>query len=544
MANKIWYNLRYDLPSGVVVFLIALPLCLGIALASGAPLMSGLIAGIVGGLVTGILSGSSFSVSGPAAGLTAIVLVAIQQLGNFEVFLCALVMAGLIQLIFGFLRAGIITAYIPGNVIKGMLTAIGIIIIMKQIPHAFGYDADSEGDFSFIEANGSNTIYSFLEPLAHIHTGAMIIALVSMAILLLWERPFMKKLKAIPGPLVAVLAGVALNRLFAQAGGKLALAGKQLVNIPSFDLTNISSVLVFPDFSYVTDKHVIATAFTIAIVASIETLLNLEAVDKLDPHKRTSPANRELKAQGVGNIVSGLLGGLPVTSVIVRSSANVNAGARSKASAVVHGLLLLVCTLSIPGLLNQVPLASLAAILLLTGYKLTKLSVFKEMFAKGKYQWIPFLVTVVAIVFTDLLTGVLTGLAVSAFAILMGNMKMPYYFHSKKYHEGEMIHIELAPEVSFLNRASIKLTLDKLPGNSTVWIDASNSSYIDYDVLELVREFRDVKAPDKGIDLYITGFKDKYMPDLPGNHVMIEKLKDIKFEMYHGRMAKPFIQTN
>lgn len=535
MSKNFWNNLRYDLPSAIVVFLIALPLCLGIALASGAPLLSGLIAGIVGGVVTGFLSGSNFSVSGPAAGLTAVVLVSIQKLGSYETFLAALILAGAIQLVFGFIKAGSLTAYIPGNVIKGMLTAIGIIIILKQIPHAFGYDADSEGDFSFIEANGSNTLYSFLEPLRHIHTGATLITLISIGILLFWESRFVGRLKIIPGPLVAVVTAIGINQLYPLLSDSLSINSKHLVKIPVIDFGNFLSVFTLPNFKEINNKDVIAVAFTLATVASIETLLNLEAVDKLDPHRKTSPANRELKAQGIGNMVSALLGGLPITSVIVRSSANVNAGARSKASAIIHGFLLLLCTFTIPVWLNKIPLASLAAILLLTGYKLTKISVFREMHNRGKYQWFPFVITIIAIVFTDLLTGVIAGLIVSAVSILWGNLKTPYYFYQKPNHERDIIHIELAQEVSFLNKASLKLTLEKLPSGSTVWIDASQSVYIDFDVLDIIKEFSTVKAPDKKIDLYLTGFKEKNL-NLPSqNRVLHENLKDLKSEMQRNK---------
>lgn len=535
MNPKFIANLKYDIPSGVVVFLIALPLCLGIALASGAPLLSGLISGIVGGIVTATLSKSPFSVSGPAAGLTAIVLTAITQLGRFDVFLVAVVVAGFLQLILGFIKAGSITAYIPNNVIKGMLSAIGIIIILKQIPYAVGFNEDAEGSLSFLEKNGHNTITSVIGPLMHVNIGPTILALISFAIILLWERPFMKKLAVVPGALVAVVMATVVGELFRITGSPLALTGGQLVSIPEMNgIKDFMAAMTFPDFSQIVKQDVIVASFTIAAVASIETLLNVEAVDKLDPLKRTTPPNRELKAQGVGNILSGLIGGLPITSVIVRSAANVNAKARSKTSAIFHGILLLVCTLAIPGLLNKIPLAALAAILILTGYKLAKISVFREMFSKGKYQWVPFMVTVVAIVFTDLLTGIIIGLTASVFAILRGNMKMSYYFHSEKHHDGEVIRIELAQEVSFLNKASIKNTLNHLPENSVVWIDASQSSYIDYDVLELIREFRDFRVPEKNIELHLTGFKEEY--DIENSKNVVSKaLLEVQDKMIDGR---------
>lgn len=547
MTKRFLDNLKYDIPAGVVVFLIALPLCLGIALASGAPLLSGLISGIVGGIITGYLSKSPFSVSGPAAGLTAIVLVAITQLGSFEVFLSAVVLAGVIQLALGFLKAGSITAYFPSNVIKGMLTAIGIIIIMKQIPYAVGYHEDSEGSLSFIEENGHNTISSMIGPLMHINFGPLIIALVSLFIILLWERPFMKKIAVIPGALVAVVVATMISEFFTSSVPSLALTDIQLVNIPLANgFKDFMSAVTLPDFSQVMRKDVLIAALTVAAVASIETLLNIEAVDKLDPLKRSTPPNRELKAQGIGNIISGLIGGLPITSVIVRSSANVNAQAKSKTSAIFHGFLLLVCTFSIPFLLNKIPLSALAAILLVTGYKLAKISVFKEMFKKGKHQWIPFVVTVVAIVFTDLLTGIITGLAASVFSILRGNMKMSYFFHRQEHQEGEAIRIELAQEVSFLNKASIKNTLNHLPENSTVWIDASHSSYIDHDVLELIREFRDYHAKEKSIDLHLTGFKEVYEIENSRN-VVSKDLQEVYSDMTRNNNnggTKPYVTTS
>jgi carbonic anhydrase len=511
MNKSVFGNLKQDFPASIVVFLVAVPLCLGIALASGAPFFSGLIAGIVGGIVIGVISNSHLSVSGPAAGLTAIVLASIIQLGAFETFLVAVVLAGVLQLILGFLKAGSIANYFPGNVIKGMLTAIGIIIILKQIPHAFGYDKNAEGNLSFFGTDGNNTFSALLEPLSKIHLGVTIITAVALTILILWEKPFMKKMRVVPGALVAVIVSVLLNTLFQAAFPTLAVSADHLVQVPvANSVSEFLGFFTFPDFSKAMNADVIMVAITLAAVASIETLLCIEAVDKMDPQRRITSQNRELKAQGIGNIVSGLLGGLPVTSVIVRSTANVNAGAKTKMSTILHGTLILVCAALIPFLLNKIPLGALAAILLVTGYKLAKISIFKQMFANGKYQWAPFMVTVIAIVFTDLLTGVGMGLVASIFAILLGNLKNSYYFHKKKHHEGEVIHIYLSEEVSFLNKASIKLTLDKLPENSDVIIDANKSNYIDFDVLELIREFKDIKAPQKGINCVLTGFKEKY----------------------------------
>jgi carbonic anhydrase len=511
MNKSLSANLKPDLSASIVVFLVAVPLCLGIALASGAPFFSGLIAGIVGGIVIGTLSNSQLSVSGPAAGLTAIVLAAITKLGAFEVFLAAVVLAGFIQLVLGFIRAGSIANYFPGSVIKGMLSGIGIIIIIKQIPHAFGYDKNGEGSFAFFEKDGNNMFSALLEPLSKIHFGVTIITAVSLVLLILWEKPFMKKAKMVPGALVAVIVSILLNALFQSVAPSLAVAKDHLVQIPvPSGINEFLGLFRFPNFSVILKSEVIITAVTLAAVASIETLLCIEAVDKMDPLKRVTNPNRELKAQGVGNIVSGLLGGLPITSVIVRSTANLNAGAKTKMSTILHGVLILVCVIVIPGILNMIPLGALAAILLMTGYKLAKLSIFKQMFANGKYQWIPFVITVLAVVRLDLLTGVALGLAANIIAILYGNLKNSYYFHKEKHNEGEIIHIRLSEEVSFLNKASIKLTLDHLPQHSTVLIDASTTRYIDFDVLELIKEFKEVKAPLNNIRCTLVGFKEKY----------------------------------
>ncbi len=511
--NNFWADLKYDLPAGLVVFLIALPLCLGIALASGAPLFSGMIAGIIGGLVVGFLSGSHTSVSGPAAGLTAVVLVSIQQLGSFEIFLLATVMAGIFQMALGFARAGMIANYFPSNVIKGMLTGIGIIIILKQIPHALGYDKDAEGDFAFFEQGGSNTFLTIWDTLTQfIHPGATVVALISIGIMLLWEKPAVKsKVGFVPGALVAVVVSVLVNQLLVSLGDPWGIRPEHLVTIPvASDASAFLAQFSFPDFSQWANPKVISVAFTICIVASIETLLCLEAVDKIDPHLRTSDPNRELRAQGVGNMLSGLIGGLPITSVIVRSSANVNANARTKSSTIIHGLFLLVCVALIPAILNMIPLAALAAVLILTGYKLAKISIFKDSWNNGKYQWWPFIITVLAVVFTDLLTGVGIGLVASAFAILRGNMRNAYYFQKKEYHEGDIITIKLSQEVSFLNKAAIKMTLENLPENSKVVIDATDTAYIDFDVLESIGEFAKEKAELKNIRVTLKGFHERY----------------------------------
>ncbi len=532
MNKNIFAHFKNDFPAGIVVFLVAVPLCLGIALASGAPFFSGMIAGIIGGIVVGFMSNSHLSVSGPAAGLAAVVLASITKLGAFETFLLAVFLAGAIQLLLGFLKAGAIANYFPSSVIKGMLTAIGIIIILKQIPHAFGYDKDAEGDFSFIQMDGENTFSGLINSINKIDFGATLICLISLAILILWERPFFKKkLRLLPGGLVAVITAVVLNELFVKSGSTMGVTGEHLVNVPvAGNFSEFLGLFTFPDFSQITNPQVYIVALTIAAVASVETLLCVEAVDKLDPDKRTTSPNRELVAQGVGNMASGLIGGIPITSVIVRSSANVNAQAKSKMSTIIHGLLILVCVTLIPAIINKIPLASLAAILLMTGYKLCNPALFKKMFAIGKYQWVPFVVTVLAIVFTDLLTGVGIGLLVSTLALLYGNYKNSYYFHKEKHHEGESILIHLSEEVSFLNKASIKLTLEHLPNNSTVIIDAYDSQYIDYDVLELIRDFKDIQAPLKNITCKTVGFKDKY------NIVNTDNVQSIKeyIPKYHS----------
>lgn len=502
-------NLKEDLPASLVVFLVATPLCLGIALASGAPLFSGIIAGIVGGIIVGALSGSPLGVSGPAAGLAVIVLNAIATLGSWETFLLSVVLAGFIQLALGYLRAGIIGYYFPSSVIKGMLAGIGLIIILKQIPHAFGYDAVPEGSESFQQPDSQNTFSELLNMLNFIQPGAVIVTLVSLAILIFWDRPAMKKIKLfhwVQGPLVAVVIGILLNLLFQAVAPALAIDAKHLVQLPVAEgVSGFIGLLSLPDFSQLTNVAVYTTAFTLAIVASLETLLSVEAIDKLDPYKRVTPTNRELKAQGIGNIVSGLIGGLPVTQVIVRSSANVQSGGKTKASTILHGVLMLIAAISIPTLLNLIPLATLAAILFTVGYKLAKPALFKSMFRLGWYQFIPFAVTVVGIVFTDLLMGIGMGMGVAVFNILMNNLKNPYFAAEEPHNVGDPIRIKLSEDVSFLNKAAILETLDNIPENSRVEIDGTRSVNIDYDVYEIIRDFED-KAKMKGIQLTLKGF--------------------------------------
>lgn len=511
---NLFANLKHDFSSGLVVFLVALPLCLGIAMASGAPLFSGIITGIVGGIVVGYLSNSHISVSGPAAGLTAIVLSAIMSLGSFEVFLTAVFIAGLIQLVLGFLKAGAISNYFPNNVIEGMLAGIGIIIFMKQIPKALGADVEV--------GNGFDIFSDIIKAFTQIQVGVIVVTLVSLVIILVWDKiDSLKKIKLLPSALVAVIVGTILNEIFKATGSPLAItSSKYLVELPVVtDFEGLKRIFILPDFlnfsqgvnftSFV-NKEVWVVAVTIAIVASVETLLCIEASDRMDPQKRLTDTNLELKAQGVGNVVSSLLGGLPMTSVVVRSSANANAGAKTKMSTIIHGVLLLISVLSIPILLNKIPLATLAAILLVIGYKLAKPSVFKHFFRRGKYQFIPFIVTVVAVVFTDLLIGVATGMIISIFAILRGNMKRAYYFRKEEYEDGDIIHIHLAQEVSFLNKAAILFTLDAIPENSKVIINASDTVYIAHDILDSIREFRDIRAPLRNVDVTLIGFKEEY----------------------------------
>ncbi len=528
MSNHhIFSNVRGDLASGLVVFLVALPLCLGIALASGAPLFSGIVSGVVGGVVVGFLSNSSLSVSGPAAGLTAIILTAITDLGGFDIFLVAVILAGLIQIGLGFLRAGSFSNYFPTSVIEGMLAAIGIIIILKQIPHAFGHDVDNEGDFFFIEKSGHSTFDTLLESINFIHGGALIIALLSLTILITWEKvPALKKIKMLPGALVVVVLSIILNELFINSESVLAITTKNhLVNLPSFN--EIKEGFSLPNFSALTNQKVWIVALTIAAVASIETLLCIEATDKLDPYKRFTDTNRELKAQGIGNIISGFLGGLPMTSVVVRSSANINSGGRTKLATIFHGVLLILFALAIPFLLNKIPLSALAAVLLMVGYKLAKPAVFIHLWKNGFSQFIPFIITVLAVVGIDLLKGVAIGLGVSILFILYQNLKIAYSFKKESLHDGDVITIKLAQEVSFLNKASIKSTLADLPDSSIVIIDATNTKYIDFDVVEMLKDFRNVTAVDKEIKLTLKGFKEQYnIENTEFKHVQIKEHKN------------------
>ncbi len=495
--------LKNDLPAGLVVFLVAVPLCLGIALASNAPLFSGIIAGIVGGIVVAFASGSSLSVSGPAAGLTVIVVASIEKLGTFEVFLLAVVLAGILQIIFGFLKAGIIGYYFPSSVIKGMLAAIGIILILKQIPHALGYDKDSEGDFDFIQKDGANTFTEIWNAIQNPQMGAIIIALVCIAVLILWERPVLKKyafFRIVPGALLVVIIGVVMNEFFKLNNPTLSLSGDTLVSLPvSNTSSEFFSHFTFPDFSAFGNYQVYVVALTIAIIASLESLLSVEAADKMDPHKRNTPVNRELKAQGLGNLLSGLIGGLPLTAVIVRTSANINSGGKTKLSAIFHGILLLVSVIFLAPLLNKIPLACLAALLLMVGYKLAKVSLFKSMYRLGWAQFLPFIVTILAIQFSDLLKGIAVGLLVAMFVILRNNFKRAFKVEKTKNGDGERVVITLSENVTFLNKGGICLALDEVKESSTLIIDGTKSHSIDLDILEIIHEYKSGPAQLKKI---------------------------------------------
>ncbi len=522
-------SLKSDVPASIVVFFVALPLCLGIALASDAPLFSGLIAGIVGGIVVGLLSGSQIGVSGPAAGLAAIVALAITSLGSWENFLVAVVLGGAIQIVFGLLRLGIIAYYFPFSVIKGMLTGIGIIIILKQIPHFFGYDIEPEGADSFIEPSGENTFSAILSAIDNITIGSTVIGIISLLILLLWSNVLVKKGKffeIVQGPLVAVVVGI-IFYLLTNTNETLAIEVTHLVNVPVPDgFDSFIGQFSFPNFSVITQPDVIITGFTIALVASIETLLCVEATDKLDPHKRVTPTNRELLAQGTGNIVSGFIGGLPITQVIVRSSANIQSGGKTKASAIIHGFLLLISVLIIPRILNYIPLSVLAAILFIVGYKLAKPSTFKAMYNGGWMQFVPFIVTVLGIVFLDLLKGVGLGLAIGVFIVLYRSYRNSHFLHK----EGEdiddgKVKMTLAEEVTFFNKGAILKELDRIPENSTLELDVTKTKFLDNDIIEILEDFA-YKAKERNINIKL--FSERGIVENPDSFVAFFKTEKKK----------------
>lgn len=501
-------SMRQDFPASVVVFFVALPLCLGIALASGAPLFSGLIAGVVGGVVVGAISRSAIGVSGPAAGLTVIVLGAIEMLGSFEAFLVAVVLAGLMQIALGIARAGVLGYFFPSAVINGMLTGIGLIIILKQIPHALGYDSNATGGIAFTELDGDNTFTALMEMLAFIHPGAVLISIVSLAILIAWEQSSIGRarwLSQFPAPVVAVLFGVGCQLLLS-GSDVMRLDATHLVTVPvAGNVGEFFGLFTVPALSHVTNPAVWTVAITIAAVASIETLLSVEAIDKMDPKKRMTPTNRELLAQGVGNTVSGLIGGLPVTQVIVRSTVNLQAGAASKMSAILHGVLLLVCIAAVPQLLNLIPLSVLAAVLLLTGYKLAKPALFAKMWQFGYEQFVPFIVTVAGVVFVDLLAGVGMGMVVATLLLLQRNYANSHFLHREERDSSKDKHIvtmRLAEEVTFLNKGAIKKELDLVPRDSLLIIDQSNCVYVNHDVAEIIADFIRI-APTRGITVQV-----------------------------------------
>ena len=503
-------NIKQDIPASIVVFFVALPLCLGIALASGAPLFSGLIAGIVGGIFVGFLSGSQIGVSGPAAGLAAIVLTSIGSLGGFENFLLAVVLGGAIQIVFGLLKAGVIGYYFPSSVIKGMLTGIGIIIILKQIPHFFGYDADPEGDFAFSQIDGQNTFTEILAPLAGIQIGPTIVAVIGLLILILWDKVLSKKGKIftlIQGPLVAVFIGI-IYYVLTNGNSDFGIQASHLVQVPvPEDLSSFKAQFTTPSFEGIGNPAVWVTAFTIALVASLETLLCVEATDKLDPDKRVTPTNRELLAQGAGNMFSGLIGGLPVTQVIVRSSANIQSGGKSKLAAILHGFLILISVMVIPKLLNMIPLSVLAAILFIVGYKLAKPALFKQMYLLGWKQFVPFVVTVLGIIFTDLLVGIGMGLAVGVVVVLIKSFQNSHFLHIEDVSNGKhKIKMTLAEEVTFFNKGAILKELDQLPKESLLELDVRSTRFLDHDIVEILEDFAK-KAALKNIDITLISEK-------------------------------------
>jgi carbonic anhydrase/SulP family sulfate permease len=504
-------TLPRDLTAGIVVFLVAVPLCLGVPLASNAPLFSGVLAGIVGGILVGVVSGSQTSVSGPAAGLTTVVAAQIALLGSFRTFLLAVVMAGLIQIALGLARAGFIAAFFPSSVIKGLLAAIGVILILKQIPHVLGHDTDPEGDLTFQQVDQETTFSELGALFGDLHPGAAVIGLLSVVLLVLWEKWKPLKRSLVPAPLVVVLLGVGISLFFSQLGGRWVIGPTHLVQVPiAEDLAGFLGFLLPPDFSQWSNRTVYTAALTLAAVASLETLLNLEAIDKLDPRQRTSPPSRELVAQGVGNVATGLIGGLPITSVIIRSSVNINAGGQTKVATVAHGVLLLGSVIAVPAWLNSIPLSCLAAILLVTGIKLASPSLVKQIWNEGRYQYIPFFVTVVAIVLTDLLIGILIGISASVAFILGSNIRRPLRSILEKHLGGDVLRIELANQVSFLNRAALSQALNSVPRGGHVLLDARDTDYIDPDVLDLIRDFKEQTAPARGVEVSLLGFRSRY----------------------------------
>jgi carbonic anhydrase len=511
IKNKTWIN---DLSAGLVVFFVALPLCLGIASAStGRPdlLFSGVLAGIIGGVIVGYFSGSQLGVSGPAAGLITIVFSGIEKLGSFESFLLAVVISGIIQYIAGYLKAGIIGHYFPSSVIKGMLAGIGITLILKQIPHILGFDKDIMGDEAFRQLDGQNTLSEIILAFNYFNIGAIIISFFSIFILQIMDLSFFRKIKIfqfLPASLFVVFFSIILNSIFQFINPTWVLTGEHLVQLPIINnLTEIKQLIIFPDFKSFKNIEVYEIAITLALVASLETLLSVEATDKLDPYKRNTPTNKELKAQGIGNIIAGLVGGLPITQVIVRSSANINSGGKTKKATIFHGAILLFSVILIPFILNKIPIAALASILLLVGYKLTNFSLIKNMFNLGMEQFLPFIITIIGVVGLDLLKGILLGMLVAIFYILKKNHKNSYHKSLSEENGIKTYYIKLSEEITFLNKGSILETLHHIQANSKIIIDASKSISIDFDVIESIQEFIIQTAPFKNIKVETIGFK-------------------------------------
>jgi MFS superfamily sulfate permease-like transporter len=496
--------LKHDLPAGLSVFFVALPLCLGISMASGAPIYSGLVSGIVGGLVISFISGSQLGVSGPAAGLTAVVSTAILSYGDYRVFLLAVVIAGIFQLLLSLLRLGTIANYFPSAVIKGMLAAIGIMLIAKQVPVALGYEKPDFWNSGFLNFLSSRNLTGSIHYInLSTSRGAIIISLVCVALFIILQQPFARKLKVIPAPLLVVLAGILINLFFLRMASGYSLKPTHLVSIPD----NVFAQISFPDFSKLfSSGRLWKDGIVIGLLASLETLLCVEAIDKLDVHNRVTPVNRELMAQGIGNILCGLLGAIPITAVIVRGSANIDAGARTRLSAFMHGVFLLLTALLVPFLLNKIPYAALAAILLITGYNLTKPKLYKNMWSLGLKQFIPFVLTIIIILLTDLLVGVITGLLLSIYYIIKNNFKEEYKIQKTKKHETEIYLIKLNSNVSFLNKVKLKEALDKIPPYSVLTIDGEECNFIDYDILEIISEYSN-KAHDRHIELHLNGIQ-------------------------------------
>lgn len=511
MTNKKSFSsVFYDLSSGLVVFLVALPLCLGIALASDAPIVSGLIAGIVGGIVIGAISSSNTSVSGPAAGLTSVVAAAIATLGSFENFLVALIIAGIFQIILGLGKAGFIAAFFPGNVIKGLLFAIGFILILKQIPHLFGLDTDFEGEMSFLQADKENTFSELFEIYANLDFGAMLVGFLCLTLIIIWDNTRLKLLK-IPSPLVVVIFGSLLSLVLPLINPNLLIGTKHLVQMPSVDsFSNLGKILIWPNFAALKNMQVYLLGITLALVASLETLLNLQATDKLDYKKRFSCPNRELLAQGVGNIFLGFIGGIPTTSVIIRSSVNINSNAQSKKSTIFHGIYLLLSIVFLAKFLNIIPLSALAAILIVTGFKLAKPSLVKQMWNEGYNQFVPFVLTVFFILFSDLLIGVTLGLFSSIFFILHASLKNPIKIFKEDYLGSKVKRIVLANQVTFLHKASLSEVFDKANSKSHLVLDATNTEYIDSDILDMIDDFKNETAKIRNVMVSLVGFKERY----------------------------------